>query len=197
MSSQVQPASGYIPSYNVFRLISPQVTIDKSGATTNGDANALFNTNLPLGKAMAVTAVDWFVTFTIGNTGPVPGHATGQLTLNLIAQLTEALARLTPALNDPTYISDYFDEIDMSQDQNTPGSVMAAFNRPKAHWQDRPRYPWLSVAQQFNIIGHIGGDGVQAAGKVNFQAIISYELLDVTPQVSAYLSSRLQITGQA
>lgn len=186
MSSAVSSGIGTVNVPPVYRLVSPTVTVDATGGAVEVDGNSKFNTNIPLDKGMAITAVNWFVTL---KANPPSTSYISQMQ----AQITEALARTKVALTDPIYVDNYFDEVSVFQSTAVGDEV---YNRTKALERHVLRYPWLSVAQQLNLVHTelpIVGNGLKA----DCTCIIEYELLSLTADLRSYLATRLQIAGQA
>jgi hypothetical protein len=196
MSSQVQPV-GTVPI--TYRVIAPAQTIDATGGTTEVDANAKFNTNLPLDRYMLITQTDVYVTVL---TGPVFGAGSGSHSSHVEWQLTEALARTAPVFStDPVYVDEGLERIlvDVIQATAVGEEVAESFLslQPYRHVLSNP---WATAAQQLNFIARwkpwqVGS--LSAGPKLSVAMVIEYSLLSLTPSVQSYLATRIQIAGQA
>ncbi len=199
MSSQVQPI-GTFPS--VFRIISPSITSDASGGAVQTNANAKFNTNVPLDRYMLITEVDWNVVH--AKSANIVNQTTNnqRFSWQIIGQLTEALARTAVAGSDPVYVDDYLDESVVGFNQLTAAAISAVAlpkNEKQPYWKHVLANPWATAAQQLNLIlSNIPNtDNNQNGPSINMFVVIEYQLLPLTPDVRSYLATRVQIAGQA
>lgn len=163
------------------------------------DANIKFATNLPLGFGMNITDVEWVVPMVAKPFIPV---AAGTVTNDwqIVAQLTEALARTSVAQTDNIDIDIYFDEFGIANVNTTAVAQQPyLFNRVKALERHKLQRPWLSVAQNLNLIlSVIPTESVNTNGpEVQVYCRIFFDIVTLTAAQQAYLSQRIQISGQA
>lgn len=196
MSSQIVPLGTQF-DYNAFKIISPSVTTDASGGTTQVNANSKFNTNLPLDKGMAIYEVDWFMADT---TSQQVSNAPNKSSWQYIGQLTEALARTAVASSDPVDVDVLFDEMVLQTVQSSAASI-GVINATRLRSFDRhflPR-PWLTVGQQLNLVVSAipNSDNTLNGPKLSTFCKIWWSLIDLTPGLRTGLAQRIQISGQA
>lgn len=179
-----------------YRIVSPTVEVDATGGNTEVDANKTFNTNLPLGFGMNVTDIEWI--YAMIDT-PGPPAATASSMWQIIAQLTESLARTKVAQTDPIDVDIYFDEVGLQERQDTAvGDAAWVWNRSKALERHHLSRSWLTVAQQLNLIASvIPGETVNSGPEVQVFTRIYFDIVQLTAAQQAYLSQRIQISGQA
>lgn len=180
-----------------YRIVSPTVEVDASGGTSLVSANSKFNTNLPLGFGMLITDIEWIVALQEGIT---PTLSTGNDIWQIIYQLTESLARTAVAQNDPIDVSIYFDELWQQAIQSTAVGVSTSLiNRAKALERQHLNRPWLSVAQQLNLVGSTVPVEQTSQNGPESQAFVRiyFDIVTLTSQQQAYLAQRIQISGQA
>lgn len=197
MSSQVQPISTFP---NVYRLISPVVTVDASGGSTEVDANSKFNTNIPLDYYMLVTEVDWIVNELIHpnlGTASVLG-----ISIASFYQLTEALARTIPATTDPVYVDQEAHILEVEVTNASSVGFLQLVTNPARASSFRKHVlanPWATAAQQLNLVANQKnlGSTTITLGKYTVACVIEYQLLKQTPEIRSYLAQRIQIAGQA
>jgi len=181
--------SATIPSVGaIYRLVTPTVTADATGAATEVDANKTFVTNLPLNYYLSIQRIRWFATIKATTNFLQAANSIQQIQ----AQIVESQNRTKVNLVDPNYISNYFDEVATG---DATAVAYQTLNRAKAYWiDDITDNPWATVATTLNLVHTelpIAGNGL----KVDITAILEYSLLPTTPQIQQYLSSRIQITG--
>lgn len=195
MSSIVGLNAGFAGT-GPYRIVSPTLEVDATGGTVEVDGNTKFNTNLPLGMGMLVTDIEWIVPMieAIG-----PPTATANNGWQILFQLTEALARTKVAQNDPVDLDIYFDELWLNERQDTAvGDAINLWNRQKALERHHLNRPWLTVAQQLNLVGSIvpTESSSQPGGEWNCFTRIYFDLIALTREQQAYLAQRIQISGQ-
>lgn len=146
---------------------------------------------------MAITEVDWIVS----TQDPMTALAGSQSSvMAIVGQLTEALSRTTPSLSDPVDVDTYFDELYIQElEKSSVGEAIFFFNRLKAYERHVFRHPWLSVAQQMNLVCSVGPgeNAVQDLAEMQFTCRIFFQLIDLSASLRSYLATRLQISGQA
>lgn len=180
-----------------YRITSPTVEVDATGGTVEVDNNSKFSTNLPVGMGMLITDVEWVVAM-IDSVG-APTASAGNI-WQVLAQLTEALARKVVAQSDPVDVDIYFDEIEKQERQDTAvGDAAYILNRQKALERHHLWRPWLSVGQQLNLICSVipTENTTQPGGEWAVFTRIYFDLVALTAAQQAYLAQRIQISGQA
>jgi hypothetical protein len=197
MSSNLVANSGFAGT-GPYKIISPTVTPDASGSTVTANANKTFPTNLPLGFGMLIREVDWVVN--IQNQFLVNPAAASITSWQSFNELTEALARTTVAGSDPVDVDIYFDEWRVQTTQATAvGIAVTMLNRQKALERHVLNQPWLSVAQNLNLVCSIfpEADNGSNGPKLQVFARIFFDIVQLTSAQQAYLAQRIQIGGQA
>lgn len=161
------------------------------------NANTKFATNLPLGFGMLITDIEWVVAML----EPVnPPAGAGISTWQVLYQLTEALARLAVAQSDNIDVAVYFDELVTQVVEKTAvGEEVIWWNRMKALERQHLGRPWLSIAQNLNLIGTVTpGETANTNGpEMSAFCRLYFDIVPLTVQQQAYLSQRIQIGGQA
>lgn len=197
MSSNIQPVSGAFTDPDVFTLITPVLNLDASGGVIQVNANANFLTNLPLGKALAVTEIDWNYDF---KKSPTTQATQTISSWRSLVQITESLSRTTPAA-DPLNVD--YDQLWWYQKTlaATAASISQACLLQDTVTRRVLRHPWLTVAMNLNIVGALYPETDNSAGDNGPQesawAKLYFKLIDITPGVQQYLATRIQISSQA
>ncbi len=194
MSSQQQPIAGVsFQSSAIFRLVTPTITMDASGGAVQVNANAKFNTNVPLDRFMLITAIKYYLTWTKHSAGIGAVTNVGSWTIG--AQITEALGRTIAAFTDPVYVDSWL--INEPTPLGLTSGAWGATFYPST--LDRILYnPWATAAQQLNVVGIVAPNNVGANGpNITIGPVIEYQLLPLTTDLRNYLATRVQIAGQA
>lgn len=196
MSSPTSINAGFAGT-GPYRITSPTIDIDATAGLTEVDANVKFATNLPLGFGMLITDIDWVVPV---QTFMTAAGATGQNIWQILGQLTEALSRTIVAQSDNIDVDIYFDEMaNVVNQQSAIGEVFYFINRQKALERHHLGRPWLSVAQNLNLVGSIipTEQATQNGPEAQIFCRIYFDIITLTAAQQAYLAQRIQIAGQA
>ncbi len=164
----------------------------------NVNANSKFNTNLPLDRAMLVNKLWWNLTQTKFPAWAATSDLGEFWQVN--AQLTEALARTATAATDPVFVDQMVWEYQHKVVQSSAvGIIESASPTIMNQYTEKALFnPWLTAAQQLNLVVSVNQIGTAVNGpNVSVLAIVEYQLIALTAELRNYLATRVQIAGQA
>jgi hypothetical protein len=191
----MQPYSGVGYDPIVYTMITPVVTVDATGGHVEVDANQKFMTNIPIDRGIAITEVDWNYA-----TNTMETFDKGAIShWNQVTQITESLAR-TKIATDPLNIDyDNWERFTRILEVTAVGECVISYT-PKVIERRVLRHPWLTIAQQLNIVSSIfpalDQSSTVAGPKMQVWAKLYFQMLNLTPDLRSYLATRIQISSQ-
>lgn len=177
-----------------YRITTPINDCDASGGLVEADANTNFVTNVPLGMGMQVFHVEWVTGM---QAAPGISNSTQQNIWLLLGQITESLKRTSVTNTDNLDIDIYEREMAATWYEGTAGAFGLNLSSDKALERHSLPVPWLTVAQNLNVVTSIVPQETvtQPGPEFTMFCRIWYNLVQLTAAQQQYLAQRIQISG--
>ena len=175
-----------------YRIVGPSVVADASGGLVQVNANVKFTTNIPLTHYMVINRILYFLTWT---KLPVADGTNNVGNWSVGMQITEAQSRTIANFADPTFVDEWTITVApqkfLTSGISNPALLPGLLDRFLVN-------QWASVAQTLNAIAIVQPNNSTSNGpNLTISPVLEFFLLPLSENIRAYLTTRLQITGQA